>query len=129
MEIKGYRLPAGTLLSPAITLVHKSKRNHPDAERFEPSRWVDRHPDPSVWLPFGGGTRRCLGAAFATAEMRIVIREVLRRVDLAPTDAAGERPGVRHVTTVPHAGAVVTVLRRRSVVPAPAAAAKPVPAG
>lgn len=112
VDIGGFRLPAGTLISPAIMLVQTSERNYPDPLQFDPSRWADRHPDPAMWLPFGGGSRRCLGASFATTEMRTVLKAVLQRVDLAATTARDERPKIRHVTVVPHRGAVVTAQRR-----------------
>lgn len=113
VEIAGCRLPASTLVSPAIMLVQTSERHYPETLRFDPSRWIDHHPDPAMWLPFGGGNRRCLGAAFATTEMRVVLAEVLRRVDLGTTTAKDERPKIRHVTVVPHAGAVMRARRRR----------------
>lgn len=112
VEIGGYRLPAGTLVSPAIMLVQTSERNYPNPLDFDPSRWAERHPDPTTWLPFGGGNRRCLGAAFATTEIRTVLATVLQRVDLATTTDDDERPMLRHVTVVPGAGALVTARRR-----------------
>jgi cytochrome P450 len=69
----------------------------------------------SVFLPFGGGIRRRLGAAFAAVEMRIVLREVLRRVDLCTTTAAGERPKVKHVILIPHRGARIRLRANRDV--------------
>ena len=113
VEIGGYHLPARTLISPAIMLVQTSERNYPEPLRFDPSRWTEGHPDPARWLPFGGGNRRCLGAAFATTEMKSVLRSVLQRVDLDTTTAKDERPKIRHVTLVPHAGAIVTARRPR----------------
>lgn len=112
IEIGGYRLPAGTLISPAIMLVQTAECNYPESRHFDPSRWADRHPDPAIWLPFGGGNRRCLGAAFATTEMRTVLKAVLQRVDLDPVSARDERPKIRHVTVVPQAGSVVTARPR-----------------
>jgi cytochrome P450 len=105
-------LPAGTFVDPAIALVHRSPRLYDHPERFDPERFVERRPDPSIWLPFGGGNRRCLGAAFAATEMRVVLAQVLRRVDLEPTRARPERARVRHVTLAPHAGGRVTVRRK-----------------
>ena len=67
---------------------------------------------PTTWLPFGGGNRRCLGANLAMAEMRIVLAEVLRRVDLATTTATGERQRVRGVILGPHRGGRIRVLSR-----------------
>jgi cytochrome P450 family 135 len=106
------RLPAGTFVDPALYLVMRSPRVYADPLEFRPERFVGRRPDPNVWMPFGGGTRRCMGAAFALTEMRVVLGEVLRRVELAPTTNRPERTRVRHVTLTPHRGAVVTVRRR-----------------
>ncbi len=126
VELAGYRLPAGVMVAPGIGLVHASDQVYPEPQRFDPGRMVPARSDsgarietaaltPSTWLPFGGGGRRCLGATFAQVEMRIVLREVLRRVQLEPTTAAGERQRVKHVTLVPHRGARIRVLARRPV--------------
>jgi cytochrome P450 len=113
IELSGYRIPARSIVAPAILLIQADDRVYPDAAKFLPERWNERHTDPFTWLPFGGGNRRCLGAAFATTEMRIVLKEVLRRVDLSATSARGERPRIRHVTFVPAKGGMITVTRRR----------------
>ncbi|MGO9857710.1 MAG: cytochrome P450 [Acidimicrobiales bacterium] len=102
-------LPAGTFVDPAIYLVQRSPDHYPDPLAFRPERFVGQRPDPNVWIPFGGGSRRCLGAAFALTEMRVVLAEVLRRVELEPTSRPAERTRVRHVTLTPQKGAVVTV--------------------
>lgn len=117
VELGGYRIPAGSVVAPAIMLIQTDERVYPNAAGFVPERWDGRHSDPFTWLPFGGGNRRCLGAAFATTEMRIVLKEILRRVDLATTNAKDERVRIRHVTFVPAKGAVVTVSRRREMTP------------
>ena len=70
---------------------------------------------PTTWLPFGGGNRRCLGAGFAMAEMRVVLREILRRVELSTTTAADERQRLKHVILVPHRGARISVRAIRDV--------------
>ena len=64
------------------------------------------------WIPFGGGVRRCIGASFAQVEMRVVIREVLRRVTLRAVSERPERPKIRHVTVVPARGCRVIVAER-----------------
>ncbi|HEU0087079.1 MAG TPA: cytochrome P450 [Pseudonocardiaceae bacterium] len=120
IELAGYRIPAGVMLVPSITLVHSSARHYPDPMEFRPQRFVDQRPDPSVWFPFGGGVRRCLGATFAQVEMRTVLREVLRRVELAPTTEPDEQVRVRHVTLVPRQGAVVRVRRHIATAAPPA---------
>lgn len=107
-----YHIPAGVTLMPSINLVQHSGRYYADPDRFEPQRFLDRRPDPTIWLPFGGGVRRCLGATFAQVEMRTVLREILCTVELAATTAPDEPVRARHVTMVPRQGALVTVRRR-----------------
>ena len=80
VELAGYRLPRGVMVVPAIGLVHSDSQVYPDAERFDPDRMVGANLSPTTWFPFGGGNRRCLGATFAMVEMRVVLREILRRV-------------------------------------------------
>jgi cytochrome P450 len=104
-----HTIPAGTFVDPAIALVQRSARFYPAPERFDPGRFVGGRPDPAVWLPFGGGNRRCLGAAFAATEMRVVLAAVLKRVDLLTTADRPERPRMRHVTLTPHRGGMVRV--------------------
>ena len=111
LQLAAYRIPAGTTLASSVDLVHHSARHYPDPEAFRPQRFLDQRADPSVWFPFGGGVRRCLGATFAQVEMRTVLGEVLRRVELAPTTAPDEQARARHVMLVPHQGAVVRVQR------------------
>jgi cytochrome P450 len=101
VEIAGYRLPAGTTVIPAIGLVHAEPAIYDDPARFRPERMLGAGLSPTTWLPFGGGNRRCLGANLAMAEMRIVLGEVLRRVELATTTAPGERPRVSGVIQQP----------------------------
>lgn len=110
---RALHLPAGTFVDPAIYLVMRSPKSYPDPLAFRPERFLGQRPDQSVWLPFGGGTRRCLGATFALTEMRVVLCEVLKRVDLATTGTKGEPTRVRHVTLAPGRGGRITVKRRR----------------
>ena len=113
-EVAGYRLPAGTMVVPSIALVHERADLYPGPERFDPSRMLGVTPGPTTWLPFGGGGRRCLGATFAQVEMRMVLREILRAVDLETTSAPGERPRIKLVTLAPHRGARIRVRARRA---------------
>jgi cytochrome P450 len=111
LQLAAYRIPAGTTLAPSIELVQHSARHYPEPEVFRPQRFLDQRADPSIWFPFGGGVRRCLGATFALVEMRTVLGEVLRRVELAPTTAPAEQARARHVMLVPHQGAMVRIQR------------------
>lgn len=114
VEIAGYRLPAGVMVVPSITLVHSSASIYPRPEQFDPDRMVGASLSPTTWLPFGGGNRRCLGATFAMVEMCVVLREVLRRVELATTTQPDEKVRLRHVIFAPRRGAQITVRARRA---------------
>lgn len=117
-EVAGYRLPAGVMVAPGIGLVHRDAGQYADPDRFDPDRMLGASLGPTTWLPFGGGNRRCLGANFALVEMAVVLREVLRRVDLHTSTARAERPRVKGVILIPHRGARI---RARAVHAAPVA--------
>jgi len=105
-----FRLPAGTRVAPSILLVHMREEIYPEPFEFRPERFLESPPGTYTWIPFGGGMRRCIGAAFAQFEMRAVLRGVLRSVDLAPAGGA-ERISRRAITLVPRRGGRVTVER------------------
>jgi cytochrome P450 len=109
VELAGYHLPAGVMVVPGIGLVHGDSDVYPHADRFDPDRMLGATLTPTTWFPFGGGNRRCLGATFAMVEMRVILREILRRVALETTTAGGERQKVKHVIMVPHRGARICV--------------------
>lgn len=115
VELAGHQLPAGVMVAPGIGLVHERDDVYPDADRFDPDRMLGVTLGPTTWFPFGGGNRRCLGATFAMVELRVVLREILSRVDLFTTTAADERQRVKHVTLVPHRGARICVRAVREV--------------
>ena len=94
----GLTLPAGTDVTPAIWLTHTRADVYPEPFAFKPERFLEDGPDTYAWIPFGGGVRRCIGAAFAEFEMRIVLREVLTRCELhkARPAAREDRPPQHH---------------------------------
>jgi cytochrome P450 len=117
-EIGGWRLPAGTLVLPAIAVLHMRPDLYESPEEFRPERWLDGGVESYAWIPFGGGVRRCIGASFAQVEMRTVLREVLRRVRLRTPTRRPERGVIRHVTVIPGRGARAIVSQRLAVEPA-----------
>jgi len=117
-EVAGWRLPAGTLVLPAIAVLHMRPDLYDSPEEFRPERWLEGAPESYAWIPFGGGVRRCIGASFAQVEMRTVLREVLRRVRLRAAGARPERGVIRHVTVVPGRGARAVVTERLAIEPA-----------
>ena len=89
VDLAGHRLPAGVMVVPGMVVVQASDAVYPHAARFDPERMLAGTPSPSTYLPFGGGNRRCLGATFAMVESRVVLREILRRVELGHDGQAG----------------------------------------
>jgi hypothetical protein len=112
VTIGGVEYPAGVSLLASAWLVHHDPDIYPDPFAFKPERFVGTSPGTYTWLPFGGGRRRCLGASFALQEMKIVLREVVSRYEVAPATAAPEHTGRRSITFSPKGGATV-VLRPR----------------
>jgi cytochrome P450 len=110
-EIGGYTLPAGTFVLPAILVIHHRADLYPEPLEFRPERFLEGQGGGFNWIPFGGGVRRCIGAAFAQYEMRIVLREILSRTDLRAADPRPERMTLRNITMAPRHGGRV-VLRR-----------------
>jgi cytochrome P450 len=110
-ELNGRLLPAGVAVSPNIHLVHHNPDVYPDPFAFRPERFLGVKPGTYEWIPFGGGTRRCIGASFALTEMRTVLREVVRAVELRPADPAPERVARRAITWTPSRGAAVVAAR------------------
>jgi len=108
-----YAVPAETPLLMSILLVHHREDVYPEPFEFRPERWLDgRKPDTYEWIPFGGGIRRCLGAALAMAEQRVVLTAMARRLDLEADDPAPERAVHRNVTMIPSRGARVVIRSR-----------------
>jgi len=118
----GLTLPPGTDVTPAIWLTHTRPDLYPEPLAFRPERFLDNPPETYGWIPYGGGMRRCLGAAFAEFEMRIVLREVLTRCELRKASPAPEQTGRRNITLSPKDGTPV-VLEARHEAREPAAVA------
>jgi cytochrome P450 family 135 len=116
LSVHGRELPAGAHVAPCIYLVHRREDLYPDAHLWRPERWLLRNgeggaggSDSFAWIPFGGGVRRCVGAAFATMEMAEVLRVVGARLQLSPAAPRGERMRRRGLTLQPARGAQVVL--------------------
>jgi cytochrome P450 len=105
VEIAGRELPAGAWVAPCIHLLHRDPELYPEPDAFRPERFLEAQADTYGWIPFGGGTRRCLGGAFAIFEMKTVLRELVRLGSFGPADADDEGVTRRGVVLVPGAGA------------------------
>jgi cytochrome P450 len=115
LRVGEHVLPAGTDVTPAFWLTHTRPDLYPNPLEFRPERFLDDPPETYAWVPFGGGVRRCLGAAFAEFEMRVVQRHVLERCDLRLERRAPERIARRNITFSPRRGTPVIVRSRRPV--------------
>jgi cytochrome P450 len=112
LQVDGFTLPAGTDVTPAIWLTHTREDLYPAPLEFRPERFLDSAPETYAWIPFGGGVRRCLGASFAEFEMRIVLRETLRRCELRGARRRPEGIARRNITFSPRHGTPVVVSPR-----------------
>ena len=117
IEVGGVRYEPGTHLVASAYLVHHDAAIYPDPYAFRPERFLDTTPGTYTWIPFGGGRRRCIGASFAMLEMSIVLREILRAVQISTGSAGAEGIQRRQITVTPGSGAE-TVLRPRAAVAA-----------
>ncbi len=129
MEIGGRLLPAGVAIVPSIHLVHRRPDIYPQPNEFRPERFLEQEggqaPGTYTWIPFGGGVRRCLGAAFAQFEMEVVLRELVSRRTLAPSRPQSERVYRRAITETPRHDAEVIVGCPAGTAPADAPESRP----
>jgi cytochrome P450 family 138 len=112
LRLGRWTLPAGQVVLVSIYLIHRDGTLFPNPYRFDPDRFVGSKPDTYQWIPFGGGARRCLGAAFAQMEMNVVLGTLLRDFTLEPTNERGERWHSRGVAYCPAKGGRAVVRRR-----------------
>lgn len=103
LTLKGYDLPPGTSVGIGIVNVHRRPDLYPEPERFRPERFLEREYSAFEYLPFGGGSRRCLGAAFAVYEMKLVLATALRTQGLRLVSEAPVRAALRNTTVGPAA--------------------------
>jgi cytochrome P450 len=131
-RIGGYEVPVGVEINPSIRSIHRRGDLYPNPRAFSPERFLPdgrgaRGPDTYTWVPFGGGTRRCLGASFAQTEMRVVLARVLERSALSPVDPEPAKGQFRAITIAPKGG--VRVSQERAPLPAARASAAEPAAG
>jgi cytochrome P450 family 135 len=113
LQVGGHVLPSGTRVAPSIYLTNRNPRVYEAPREFRPERFLERQPETFSWIPFGGGIRRCIGASFATLEMKLMLRTILGELEPslprrgARVFAAGEWNVRRAITLVPSAGARV----------------------
>jgi cytochrome P450 family 135 len=117
-----WTIPPGVAINVDAHGVHHDPDTYPEPHVFRPERFLEEPSDGYSFLPFGGGAHRCLGAALALLEIKIVLREILARLELAPVSQRPARPVPRGVTLAPRGGARVRVVGERTDEAATAAA-------
>lgn len=111
-ELGEWVIPRGYSIVVSIAQMHANANDFPDPDRFDPQRFIGTKPSSFAWIPFGGGTRRCVGAAFANMEIDVVLRTILRQFAIQATTAPGEAWHARGVAFPPKDGGRVVVRRR-----------------
>lgn len=109
MKLRDYEIPAGAMVVPSVHLTHRRPDLYPDPEAFKPERFMGKKIDPYTYFPFGGGQRRCLGAAFATQEIKVVVGTLLRGKRLRLVKPPPLKPSPRSIFLAPEGGVEVTL--------------------
>jgi cytochrome P450 family 135 len=112
MTIAGWQLPAGATVASCSLLIHRRPDIYEQPLTWRTDRFLAARPPPGAWLPFGGGVRRCVGAAFAQFEARTVLEEVTRALELRPAGRSRRRVARRGIVLVPPRGGPVVAAAR-----------------
>jgi cytochrome P450 family 110 len=112
-QLGGYELPAGMSVAVAIPVVHRREDIYPNPDAFEPERFLTRKPKPYEYLPFGGGNRRCIGAAFAHYEVCVALATILREFELELTEPTEVPIARRSLTLGPKTGIRMRMIGKR----------------
>ncbi len=111
-ELGEWVIPQGFSILVAISQMHRRSQDFPGPERFDPERFIGPRPSTFAHIPFGGGTRRCVGATFANVEMDVVLRTVLRHFVIDTTTGPAEKSHFRGVAHTPKSGGRIVTHRR-----------------
>ena len=112
LTIAGFHLPAGASVTPCSLLVHRRPDVYPEPLAWRVDRFLGKRPPAGAWIPFGGGVRRCVGAAFAQFEARTVLDELVRALEFRPVARPTRRIWRRGVVLVPMWGGPLVASRR-----------------
>ena len=113
IQIAGDNFNAGTIIVPCIYLAHRRVETYPDPEKFQPERFLQQKFSPFEYLPFGGGSRGCIGAAFSLYEMKLVLATVLSQYELELANSRPVDPVRRGITIVPSENGMQMVVKAK----------------
>lgn len=119
LQLGDYLLPAGMAVAPCTVLAHYNPDVYPDPDEFRPERFIERTYSPFEYMPFGGGHRRCIGAAFSAFEMAIVMGTLLKQFEFELLERNSVVPKRRNITLGPSTGVRIQIVRRRFSSPIP----------
>jgi cytochrome P450 len=102
ISLCGYQLEPGTVIMGSIYLTHQREDIYPEPEKFNPERFLERQFSPYEFIPFGGGSRRCIGLAFAQFEMKLILAKVLKTWSMKLVDTHEVKPQRRGLVTGPN---------------------------
>lgn len=112
LSIASQEYPCGTVVIPCIYLAHQNPQTYPQPRQFQPERFLARKFTPYEFLPFGGGSRGCIGAAFSLYEMKLILATILSHWQLQPLSNQPVKPVRRGITMVPAGGVSLQVVER-----------------
>jgi len=101
VKIEDYSFEPGAVLIPCIYTAHRQSKIYPEPEQFRPERFLERRFSPYEYLPFGGGARSCIGAAFSFYEMKLVLATILQHYTFTLVNRGKIKPQRRGITFVP----------------------------
>jgi cytochrome P450 len=113
VQLLDYQLEPGTVIMGCIYLAHRREDVYPEPQSFKPERFLERQFSPYEYLPFGGGSRRCIGMAFALFEMKVVLAKILSSLELEPADNRPVKPVRRGVVSAPTSVRIVATGKRQ----------------
>ncbi|MCC5625124.1 cytochrome P450 [Nostoc sp. CHAB 5715] len=113
VEVMGYKLNPGTVLIANIYSTHQREDLYPQPKEFQPERFLEKQFSPYEFLPFGGGSRVCIGASFALFEMKLILATILSRYELELVSKRPERPKYGDLICYPASGVKMVMHGRR----------------
>ena len=111
MNLRGYRIPAGKHVAVSLILLHRHLDVWKDPDTYDPNRFINKTYSQYEYAPFGGGARRCLGAAFAPFEMKIILGTILSQVQLELIDSKKISPQLKNISMGPNSKIPMKVLK------------------
>jgi hypothetical protein len=106
--VGGYRVEAGTRIVVHIIAINRNPHVYEHPNEFRPERFLGTRPETYAWVPFGGGVKRCLGAAFTVRELITVLHTLLREGEFSAVDETPEKIVRRSIMLAPRFGTRLT---------------------